>query len=141
MGMNEEQINDLCLLNTGECIVNQDGDRKSYMCKVFRTEPKDVDDEISEVNNAENETVSATQKYKSLHSSMFVSDLTDIDLEDMRFRDDLYKAMLAIGVGQSPEKCLAKILKRTSKQVCIYWIQICQEIWGFYGGETRRKNQ
>lgn len=38
LGMSSSQIDDLSLMRTGECVVGQGGDRKSFMCKVARFE-------------------------------------------------------------------------------------------------------
>ena len=125
MGLNEDQIDDLCLLKTGECVVSQDGDRKAYMCKVGKNETHENrnGDEISE----------ATTNFKNQNATMFENIAVNIDLEDMRFRDNLYKSMLLIGIGESPAKLLAPFAN-TVEQSQVYWRHICREIWAFYGG-------
>ena len=129
MGLNEDQINDLNLLKTGECIVSQDGDRKSFMCLVGKSPSK-------ELNGAE-EDFSATIQYKAQHTPLFDSPSSYIDLEDMRFRNELYKTMLAIGIGQPPDQTLIHFNQK-QEQTNIYWKQICGEIWSFYGGNYKK---
>ena len=92
MGMNDDQINDLSLLKTGECVVSQDGDRKSFLCRVAKNELHDarVGGEVSKA------TISFKDKYRTLFESIDEA----IDKEDILFRDDLFSAMLAIG-GQN----------------------------------------
>ncbi len=135
MGLNENQINDLCLLKTGECVVNQDGDLKSFICKVPKNELHEsrVGGEISP----------ATVKYKDKIDSI-LQPLESIDKEDIRFRDNLYSTMLAIGAGEPAnilkECCPAKHfgdLKKQKTAQRIYWQHICQEIWSFYGGDFK----
>lgn len=135
MGLNDDQINDLCLLRTGECVVSQDGDRKSFMCAV----PKN---ELHE-NRVGGEISNATRKYKTQIDSI-LQPTDSIDKEDVRFRDDLYSTMLAIGLGESIDLlkkcCPIKHLGDNGKQISaqkIYWQHICQEIWSFYGGDFK----
>lgn len=125
MGLNEDQIDDLCLLKTGECVVSQDGDRKAYICKVGKNETheKRSGDEISE----------ATTNFKHKNTAMFEYIAENIDLEDMRFRDNLYKSMLLIGIGEFPGTLLAPFATSV-EQAQVYWKHICREIWAFYGG-------
>lgn len=125
MGMNEDQINDLCLLKTGECVVNQDGDRKSFMCKVNKNDLHE--------NRTGDEVSVATGLYKKSHSSLFVLHSDHIDMENVRFRDELYKTMLAIGIGQKADTQLSKFSTEIEKTQ-IYWQQICREIWSYYCG-------
>ncbi len=125
MGLNEDQIDDLCLLKTGECVVSQDGDRKAYMCKVGKNEPHE--------NRSGDEISDATTNFKNQNAIMFENIAEDIDLEDMRFRDNLYKSMLLIGIGESPAKLLT-LFASSAEQSQVYWKHICREIWAFYGG-------
>ena len=136
MGMNEEQIDDLSLLRTGECVVSQDGDRKSFMVKV----PKN---ELHE-KRAGGEISKKTSSFKQQNASMFETVPDEIDREDIKFHDELYCAMLAIGCGQPPE-ILAKIMPSRQVKVNselpltvwqkVYWQHIVRNIWGFFGGE------
>ena len=128
MGLNKDQIDDLCLLKTGECVVSQDGDCKAYMCKVGKNETHENrrGDEISE----------ATTNFKLQNTAMFGNIADNVDLEDMRFRDNLYKSMLIIGIGESPDKLLATFANFV-EQSQVYWKHICREIWAFYGGSYK----
>lgn len=135
MGMNDAQIKDLCLLKTGECVVSQDGDQKSFMCIV----PKN---ELHEMRSG-NEISNATVEYKKQIDDL-LHPIDNIDMEDIRFRDDLYATMLAIGLGESKELlqqcCPFKHRGDRNKQLVaqqIYWQHICQEIWSFYGGDFK----
>ena len=136
MGLNDNQIEDLSLLRTGECVVSQDGDRKAFMCKVRKND-------IHENKNG-NELSDFTINFKEYHSQLF--EIPDnIDLEDVRFRDDLYAMMLAIGVGQDFTD-IKKILP-TRYRNCkysdlhswhsVYWQQISREVWNYYGGDYK----
>lgn len=136
MGMNDEQIDDLSLLRTGECVVSQDGDRKSFMCKVPKNElhEKRSGGEVSE----------KTSMFKQENAAMFETLPDEIDREDVKFHDEFYAAMLVVGCGQSSDilaqimpSCKAKVnfeLPLTVWQKA-YWQHIIREIWGFFGGE------
>lgn len=132
MGMTDDQINDLSLLRTGECVISQDGDLKSFMCKVplISLHEKRQGGEISE----------KTLQYKEENTALFACPETNIDQEDQRFNDHLYSAMLAVGNGCSPD-LIRNILptnkfftEEASAMRVAYWENICREIWAFYGG-------
>ena len=88
------------------------------------------------------EASKSTEEYRAANAGFFVSPSESIDLEDGVFKDSLYKAMLAIGIGQD-----ANILSaiRPVRQVgnwadrqdwlFVYWKQICAEIWNSHGGD------
>ena len=135
MGLNENQINDLCLLKTGECVVSQDGDGKSFMCSVSKNALHE--------DRKGGEISLATVKFKAKLDSI-LQPIDAIDKEDVCFRDELYATMLAIGLGESQELlkkcCPIKHLGNAKKQKTaqqIYWQHICQEIWSFYGGDYK----
>ena len=136
MGMNDDQINDLSLLKTGECVVSQDGDRKSFLCKIAKNELHDI--------RIGGEISKATIEFKDKHRAFFYSVGDAIDNEDTLFRNDLYTAMLAIG-GQNASPDLLNAVKPTEfanyqdlqQYYFVYWTQICREIWGFYGGNYK----
>ena len=136
MGMNDEQIADLCLLRTGECVVSQDGDRKSFLCCVRKND-------LHEQRTGGEISVKTTQ-FKTENAPMFETTPDRIDREDVKFHDELYGAMLAVGCGQSPE-ALHEIIPSRRDGVTTdvplaawqdaYWRHISREIWGFFGGE------
>ena len=136
MGMTEEQINDLSLLKTGECVISQDGDRKSFLCKVKKNELHNV----TTSGAASRATIDFKNKYRIMYES--IGDV--IDKEDLLFRDDLFAAMLAIG-AQNVNVNILDYVKPSNyateqelrQYYAIYWNQICREIWGFYGGNYR----
>lgn len=136
MGLNEDQIENLCLLRTGECVVSQDGDRKAFMCRVNKNELHEQrsGDELSPM----------TTRFKLEHSMMFETTPGKIDQEDVKFHDELYGAMLAVGCGQTSTVISCIIPSRSSgvsPDVPLsvwqetYWRRIGQEIWEYYGGE------
>ena len=135
MGLNDNQINDLCLLKTGECVISQDGDRKAFMCRI----PKN---ELHELRKG-GEISPATVAYKERMAGL-LQPTESIDKEDVAFRDDLYATMLAVGCGEPqallrnccPSKHIDDPAKQTTAQL-IYWQHICQEIWSFYGGDYK----
>lgn len=134
MGLNEDQIENLCLLRTGECVVSQDGDRKAYMCKVNKND-------LHELRNGD-EVSHFTTSFKSSHENLFKLISDEIDLEDGVFHNELYKGMLAIGLGE-PASILDNIrptynrnLRKDAFIECatVYWRHIAREWWIFYGG-------
>lgn len=139
MGLNENQINDLCLLKTGECVVSQDGDRKAYMCQVRRNELHE--------SRRGGEVSKATLAFKEKYKPLFETISGEIDMEDGRFRENLHLAMLAIGIGQEPESLLSNIVPTCkirgswndrSDWYAVYWSHICSEIWNYYGGNYEK---
>ena len=136
MGMSDEQINDLSLLRTGECVVSQDGDRKSFLCKVPKNAPHE--------NRCGGEVSQFTATFKAQNVEFFKNISDDVDLEDAKFYSDLYSAMLAIGCGENInllQKAIpirynaSKNTSSLSQWQMIYWKDICRRIWGFFGGE------
>ncbi len=132
MGMTDDQINDLSLLRTGECVISQDGDLKSFMCKVplISLHEERQGGEISE----------KTKQYKEENADLFSCPENNIDQEDQRFNDSLYSAMLAVGNGYSPELIDSILptnrffIEEAPAMRSAYWEHICREIWAFYGG-------
>ncbi len=137
MGMNDEQIHDLSLLRTGECVVSQDGDRKSFLCKVPKNNFHD--------QRSGGEVSVFTAQFKEEHADILDVASEEIDLEDGRFYNSLYSAMLAIGCGNIPD--ILQNIKPSrygiiSEQTfplaywqLVYWQDICHRMWGFFGGE------
>lgn len=140
MSLNEEQIDDLCLLRTGECVVSQDGDRKAYMCKVDKNETHD--------NRTGGEVSEATKKYKKEKKELFASPNPEVNLEDFYFKDALHKTMLAVGLGDDAKLLLEKVVpvgryaskwhKDRADWFEVYWEQVCAEIWALHGGDYSR---
>lgn len=136
MGLTDEQIADLSLLRTGECVVSQDGDLKAFQVRVPKCEEHEA--------RAGGELSEATRKYHEDNAGLFDSPSGDIDLEDGIFKDSLYKAMLAIGVGQDvailsdirPVHPVGEWPERTD-WLAVYWKQVCAEIWNAHGGDWR----
>lgn len=133
MGMNEAQIADLSLLKTGECVVSQDGDTKSYLCKVDKCE------EHERVWDAE--ASSATAAYRSGHAALFAHVDSSVDREDGVFEDSLYKAMLSIGCGEDPSVLgrirpsrVRGVWKARGDWLSLYWDQACAELWHEHEG-------
>lgn len=137
MGLNKEQIDDLCLLRTGECVVSQDGDSKAYMCKVKRNPVHD--------QRKGGEVSKATKKYKNENAYLFSSPNPEVNLEDFYFKDALHKTMLAVGLGDDAAALLEKVVpagRYASKWhdnrtawFGRYWEQVCAEIWALHGGD------
>ncbi len=137
MGLTDEQIADLSLLRTGQCVASQDGDLKAFQIQVPKCEEHESREggELSE----------ATIRYREDHADIFASPAGDIDLEDGVFKDSLHKAMLAIGLGQEaailsairPVRFVGEWPDRADWFV-VYWGHICAEIWNAHGGEWRR---
>ena len=133
MAMEGGQISELSQLHTGECVVNQDGDRKSYMCHI----PKNDYHE----NLTGCELALGTMTFKKEHGNLFVNNSDDIDKEDVKLRNELTKVMLAIGIGEDvTDICLLCVPTRRigwgkdDKYLWLseYWKQICQELWSFH---------
>ena len=136
MGLTDEQIADLSLLRTGQCVASQDGDLKAFQVLVPKCEEHEV--------RAGGEISEATAKYKADNATFFATPPGDIDLEDGALKDALYKTMLAIGLGQDPAS-LEHV--RPTRSVgdwpnradwfLVYWKQVCAEIWNAHGGDWR----
>lgn len=133
MGMNEAQIADLSLLKTGECVVSQDGDTKSYLCKVNKCE------EHEHVWAAE--ASAATTAYRSEYAALFAHVDSSVDREDGVFKDSLYKAVLSIGCGEDPAilgrirpSRVRGVWKAREDWLSLYWEQVCAELWHEHEG-------
>lgn len=133
MAMESGQISELSQLHTGECVVNQDGDRKTYMCQI----PKNDYHE----NLTGCELSLGTTAFKNEHENLFVSISDNIDKEDVKLRNELTKVMLAIGIGEKitdiyslcvPTRRIGWGNDNKHLWLCEYWKQICQELWGFH---------
>jgi len=136
MGMNEEQINDLCMLQTGECVVSQDGNRKPYMCKVKRNELHE--------NRTGGEISSCTKNYKQKHADLFTLVSEQIDMEDIFFEEELDRIMLAVGLGYSSAPLLASIAPTRDRKLSpeilksmlsVYWKDLMHKVWGYCPGD------
>ena len=134
LGLNDDQIADLCLLRTGECVTSQDGDRKAFLCKVTEHEAQGVGGERE---------LTATAQYKANHRGLFEDKAEGVDLEDFLFKDNLHKAMLAVAAGEPGEQLLSGIRPSLGADWAqeyrgnwleTYWGHICAEIWSFYEG-------
>ena len=134
MGLTDEQIADLSLLRTGQCVVSQDGDLKAFQVLVPKSKLHEA--------RAGGETSEATKRYREVHADFFASPSGSIDQEDGVFKDSLYKAMLAIGLGQDsaildairPVRSDGEWTDR-AEWLSVYWKQVCAEIWNDHGGE------
>ena len=136
MGLTDEQIADLSLLRTGECVASQDGDLKSFQIRVPKCDAHETrkGGEISE----------ATVRYRESHADFFASPSGSVDLEDGLFKDSLGKAMLAVGIGQDPAILGEVRPLRTvgdwpdrADWIATYWKQVCAEFWNAHGGDWR----
>lgn len=136
MGLNDDQIRDLALLQTGQCVVNQDGDRQSYMCQVGKCD-------LHEKRKG-GEVSFATTRFKEQYQSLFHFVSDDIDMEDWAFRDNLFKIMLAIGCDTNcTTGLLDDVLKKDARisgdWFKYYWKNICNGIMAFYKGDYQRQ--
>lgn len=136
MGLTDEQIADLSLLRTGECVASQDGDLKAFQVLVPKCEEHET--------RGGGELSDFTAKYRTNNASLFSSPSSNIDAEDGVFKDSLYKTMLAIGLGQNPATLAGVRPTRSVGEwpnrgdwLAIYWKQICAEIWNDHGGDWR----
>lgn len=134
MGLTDEQIADMSLLRTGQCVVSQDGDLKAFQVLV-------ENEKVHEMRKG-GEASKATEEYRAANAGFFVSPSESIDLEDGVFKDSLYKAMLAIGIGQdanilSAIRPVRPVGEWTDRHdwLSVYWKQICAEIWNAHGGD------
>ena len=136
IGLTDEQIADLSLLRIGQCVASQDGDLKAFQVLVPKCEEHET--------RSGGELSEATQRYRENHADTFASPSASIDLEDGVFKDSLYKAMLAIGLGQNtafldtirPVRPVGDWPDRAD-WLAVYWKQISAEIWDAHGGEWR----
>lgn len=136
MGLDDDQIADLSLLRTGECVVSQDGDLKAFQVRVPKCEEHEsrIGGELSE----------ATRKYREDNAEIFKTPSVGIDTEDGAFKDSLYKTMLAVGLGQNADTLVCVRPTRDvgawpdrADWLAVYWKQICAEIWNCHGGDWR----
>lgn len=140
MGLTGNQIEDLSLLRTGECVVSQDGDRKSFLCQV---EESDVHQ-----RRTGGEVSSATTEYKARHQDLFKIKLEDFDLSNDMLRGDLYRTMLALGMSQAniPTADIFAWARDADETVedfidrlGAYWEQVSRSMWNYYGGRNFRQ--
>lgn len=138
LGLEENQIADLCLLRTGECVIGQDGDRHAFLCGVSKHELPDPDDSCA---------LAATAEYKVAHKELFEDKTEGVNLEDIRFKDNLHKAMLAVACGEPAATLLSGIAPtlvgdfeslNRDNWFETYWAQVCSEVWAFYEGSYGR---
>lgn len=135
MGLSEDQIDDLCLLHTGECVVSQNGDRKAYMCRVRRNEAHEA--------RKGGEVSPYTEQYKKSHRVLFEAPEDFVGKEDTRLLLSLHKTMMAIACGQ-PANDLSTVLKLFAVQdtpkalFAYYWKTIAQSIWNYNLGDYRK---
>lgn len=135
MGLSEDQIDDLCLLHTGECVVSQNGDRKAYMCRVRRNEAHEA--------RKGGEVSPYTEQYKKSHRELFEAPEDFVGKEDTRLLLSLHKTMMAIACGQ-PANDLSTVLKVFAVQDTpkalfdYYWKTIAQSIWNYNLGDYRK---
>lgn len=135
MGLSDEQIKDLCLLRTGECVINQDGDRKSYMCA--------VQENLVHARREGGEISVATQRYVDSHQDILGGELSSLDLDNDILRSSMYRLMLAVGIstGGANAHCLerfrgaAEDVEIFRKRMCAYWGQVARLVWGHYQGD------
>ena len=136
MGLTDEQIADLSLLRTGQCVVSQDGDLKAFQVLVPKCEEHE--------SRAGGELSEFTTKYREGNAKLFKTHSAEVDAEDGAFKDALYKTMLAVGLGQNadtlvcvrPTRSVGEWLDRVD-WLEVYWKQICAEIWNSHGGDWR----
>lgn len=131
MGLKDSQIDDLCLLRTGECVVNQEGIAASYLCRVPLCHLHQ--------NRTGGETSSYTESYVAKHIELLAGDDEPVSREDVRVHDAFRKIMLAIGCGQSAED-LQIVAHRVCPSGCerqtfrYYWKMISLALWDAYQG-------
>ncbi len=136
MGLSDEQVADLSLLRTGQCVVSQDGDLKAFQVRIPKCEEHE--------SRSGGEISEATRQYRSDHADFFASPSGGIDLEDGVFKDSLLKTMLAIGLGQDaailsgirPLRPVGEWPDR-AEWFATYWKQSCAELWNLHGGDWR----
>lgn len=135
MGLSEDQIDDLRLLHTGECVVSQNGDRKAYMCRVRKNEAHEA--------RKGGEVSPYTKQYKKSHRDLFEAPEDFVGKEDTRLLISLHKTMMAIACGQDAND-LCKMLKSLTVKddsnalFSYYWKTIAQSIWNFNLGDYRK---
>ena len=136
MGLTDEQTADLSLLRTGQCVVSQDGDLKAFQVLV-------ENEKVHEMRKG-GECSKFTKEFREMNSAFFASPSSSVDMEDGMFKDSLYKAMLAVGLGQDagilsaikPVRPVGEWADRR-EWLSVYWKQICAEIWHSHGGDWR----
>lgn len=155
MGLSDEQIEDLVLLETGRCVIHEDGQRRAFQCRVELN--------VSHENTASSTLGEGTLRFKDDHIQLLdplsewtkLSDNTSIenvDTDDYLFYKALHKAMLASIFSSADEavhafarvmptryaiKGLAWPFQARLPWLWVYWKQISDEIWAYYRGEYR----
>ncbi len=135
MGLTDKQVEDLCLLRTGECVVNQDGDNKSFMCLVPENE--------NHSGAPGGDLSGATQRFKQEHADLLAAPEDLAGKEDERVSLPIHIAMMAIACGQ-PASDLPRMLQqldadkdRAAAQFAYYWKTISQSIWNEHQGDYK----
>lgn len=129
MGLNAEQISDLCMLRVGQCVVSQDGDRKAYLCSVRKSEAHEL--------RIGGEFSAATKKYVDTHSQLFEQRIDDLDLDNDRIRAHIYKTMMATAISNDEVDLKACIGAVDVRLAMAYWNQIARAIWNYFLGDYR----
>ncbi len=154
MGLNDEQIADLALLETGQCVVHQDCQRKAFLCGVELN--------LAHESGSQPKISQATVAFKEEHRTILdplalpknqgYSAFSDVDAEDYVFCASLHKVMVAApfsvqsefvnAIGHvTPSRYASKQLPwQTDTRwpwLWLYWGQISDEVWAFYSGEYR----
>ncbi len=145
MGLDEDQMSDLGLLNEGECIFHQDGVRKAFLCKVKPGALLNLPRQM-ELNEG-------TLVFREKHEACIGSKLDSVMSTSWSptvlifFHDLLMKAMAA-SVFVPPadiSKALAGLVDslpdngrdapKVHSQIFACWRQITDEAWHFHGGD------
>lgn len=141
MGLTDDQIKDMGLLKTGECIVGMDGARKPYLCRIEKQEQYPCNGSGDLLPD------SSTGKFKVKMESLLHLPSLEIDQEDDTFKESLHKFMLAtlmidggILFSLLPTRNGARDKNWHNDQVrvewlTLYWKQVSAEIWHYYAGE------
>ena len=154
MGLKEEQIEGVCMLETGQTVVHQDGQRKAYLCKIEKSpalKPSPTKLESDGTNLFRKELISVLdplRQYKETES-------VNVDREDSEFSQSLHLAMLATAFSSvaQAKKALSSLTPTRFRRkgiecekfeikpwFSIYWTQICEEVWAYHAGDFRDFN-
>lgn len=151
MGLDEHQIRDIALLETGQSIVHQDRQRQAFLCGIELNkshEEKLANDPGIATKNFKASIPHILSPLGSVDASPIVA--SDVDMEDFIFYRALLKSMLAIPFS-SLEQSL-NVLDNLSparyvfnntawpqevkpQWLWYYWEQITDENWSFYQGD------
>ena len=151
MGLNEEQIEDICMLETGQTVVHQDGQRKAYLCLVEKSPshcppPKKLESKGTNLFRKDLiEVLDPLGQYEEDGSA-------NVDREDAEFSQSLHLSMLAAAFSSvtqakkalsilTPTRCKRKGVNWNKSErkywLSIYWNQMCEEVWAYNAGEFR----